>query len=467
MGSANYRWEIRILLLILLLAVFAKLWTVQSNVVKSFMPFAIDDVSNINVADIAYAPPGDCPPLRSDYNVTFIPHHHMSRGKGDIYSGMWWLSIDTMLDVYYTRSGNLEGITFETYKRAEEVLSPVNWLDMSVEHLSKYGKHFDVPFKHDGADAAIKGRVIKLLEDYIHGNSKKTCHPSASEVMGSSYQSSAIQSTIAILPLIVSKEDPRNYGARRNTLQTAATIASLWNIGFQRVVVIGVSKNEKTAFLDIQQMLSEHMKLRHMELEFVEINKEELPVPRRGDVNVPRGAVIRFQKAVREYRKMEEEGSFSEDGPNQDMTMVTSWLGAKPSRWHNVYFSEPDLILHLRPEAVPVLSEELRKGNLLAAHRLNPVPHMAQFRDIYENYKNVTPGIANRIETLLLPDMGQFAAVHELDEASGDVCCDQGRFFPSNVDDPDKPYAVEKKITAIPIGSIAAYPETELHIPIG
>ena len=162
-------------------------------------------------------------------------------------------------------------------------------------------------------------------------------------------------------------------------------------------------------------------------------------------MNVPRAAMVRFQMAIRQYRRMKEEGNNNYD------TLISSWLGADPSRWQHIYFTEPDLLLHIRPEAVPLLSDELKKGNLLTAHRLNPIPHIQQF---YDMYKNASSSIAAKMEGQLLPNMANFAAIHQLDEVSGDACCDQGKNYPSNRDDPSKLFPARKKTDATQIGCI-------------
>ena len=66
-----------------------------------------------------------------------------------------------------------------------------------------------------------------------------------------------------------------------------------------------------------------------------------------------------------------------------DAATTSAWLGEDPSRWRHVYFTEPDLILHVRPGILPRLVDELEKGSVvLAPHRLNPLPHLRQFADV-------------------------------------------------------------------------------------
>ena len=435
-GSAeDYRKEIRLALLTTLVVLLA---------VNGRIPFATVAPAIAPHARLAT----QCPPTRTDRNATFLPR------KKSIYSGMWWMSIDTVLGVPYEDTGHRETITSAAYMHAEDVVASSDWLDLSVEHLSKYVKHFDFDVAGDeGTGRRVRNRVAEILERYINiasffgrgeGEPARTrCHRDQSAV--------AVSSTIAILPVHIPLGEDDSYDTRLTILQVAATIASLWNAGFPRMVVIGVSARERRAFARIEELLTEHKKAQRMELDYVHVHWKELPLSMEDKVNVPRAAVVRFQTAMRKYRSANGKGNGNStlhstianyNATIQDATNVTAWLGPDPARWANVYFSEPDLLLHLRPDAVPAIGWHLERGELVAAHRLNPVPHMRQFRDIHEN---ATADEAAGLERMVLPDLGTFAAVHSLDEARGDACCDQGRFYPSNRDDPSKSYPVRMK----------------------
>lgn len=121
------------------------------------------------------------------------------------------------------------------------------------------------------------------------------------------------------------------------------------------------------------------------------------------------------------------------------------WLGRdNQSKWKHVYFSEPDLILHLRQEAVRSLSDELEKGHIINAHRLQPLPHTQQFSDVIGRLDVSNPTAGMKLVNKLLPNKVPFASVHSLNPSSGDVCCDQGKFYPGHLEDPGTP-AVKTK----------------------
>ena len=198
----------------------------------------------------------------SNYTVPFIHPTQWMKGEGDIYSGMWWQSIDSMLKINYSTLGFLEGISFRSFEKNERVIQTVDWLDMAVEHLSKYVKFFSGIQYRDYREA-VEGRVAELIEGYIN-RTKQNCPGIHSE-------SSAIQSTIAIMPLRVSSLD-KQYEVRLLKLQLTATLASLWAAGFPRAVVVGVSHNESVVAQESFHLLKDHLAIRSIELQYVNVS---------------------------------------------------------------------------------------------------------------------------------------------------------------------------------------------------
>ena len=466
-----------------------------SNNDQTLYSFATATRKNIN--DNTYSPIGssgnsdlECPRHhRSNSSISFIPPEQLNK---DIYSGMWWQSINATLETAYANSKRREDVTFLSFGNAKRnghrVLSTVDWLDLNVEHLSKYVKHFN-GWSSDVGEL-MQQRVAEILERYI-AKSKETCHRqerfgSSSSADATTAVHTAASSTIALLPLYIGS-DTHTYANKLTVLQLTATVASLWNVGVPRAVVVGASNNEREAVTQMKRLLQEHLKEWPMEVEYVQLDETLYVKPTTGILNVPVEAMVQFQRALRQSTSMHLPG----DGAPTNRTAaainedtVVSWLGAKhhpPSRWKHVYFSEPDLILHVRPDVLPLLSDALHEGHLLAAHRLNPLPHMRQFHDIYgtlrKNNATASPVVEgavaaadsarsktgkarskskknaasfsvpkdavdkerSRMEGKLLPDQARFAAFHSLDPLrSGDACCDQGKFFPPNRDQPDR-----------------------------
>lgn len=368
----------------------------------------------------------------SEYKVNFIPRNAID-GE-DLYSGMWWQPIDAMLKVNWTQVGVKEGVTFKTYKQthrsSKHVMATSDWLDMNVEHVSKYVKHIQnmrPSSSDDLTDQRIMTRVVEILELYINTTSMKSYHHDRID------SDSAAQRTIAILPLRAASTEFFDF--ELVTLQAAATVASLWNVGIRRIVVAGVSKNEQRAYGDIEELIQPHQKIRKIELSYVNMG-DDYELTKKDFNNVPRLVNIQFQRATQIHR--------SKDSRPGNKRLISGWYGKEPSQFEYIYFSEPDLLLHIRPQAMPELSRQLAEGNLLGAHRLNLVPHINQYQDIYDDVTNEIMRL--KMETQLLPSLATFGAVHTLDGNLGDVCCDQGSFHPTNIDDPSKSLSVRKDL---------------------
>ncbi|KAL7481863.1 hypothetical protein ACHAWX_000161, partial [Stephanocyclus meneghinianus] len=264
---------------------------------------------------------------------------------------------------------------------------------------------------------AFEDRVAQWIEEYIE---RTRCQ----EDKISSTLDSAVQSTIAILPLRVASLE-NHSDVRFLRLQLTATLASLWAAGFPRAVVVGVSHNESVVSKESFSLLRERLKTSFMELQYVQIDTKDFAL-------VPKAALVRLQEIIAQSKIAKDRGTYHDN--------VALWLGNdNPSRWKYIYFTEPDLILHLRPEAIPALSIELEKNHILNAHRLQPLPHMKQFSDIIDNIKSSQPEAASILCNKVLPNQASFAAVHSLNPSSGDACCDQGKFYPSHLDDPASP----------------------------
>ena len=406
----------------------------------------------------------------ASYTAAVLSPSTFNKGWGDIYSGMWWQSIESMMRSNYTKPTSLEGVTFRAFKDNKKLIQTVDWLDLCVEHLSKYVKYFgylDRELNRDGLVEdeillqeivnAVQDRVAEILERYIQ-RSKKSCHQFHLTKDNYDYHDeSVVSSTIAVLPLrVISLEG--DYENRLLGLQTAATLASLWHVGFARAIIVGVSENEKIIAQRAFEQLAGHLEIRFMEMDYVDVGKvsdeKEWKV-------LPKVAMVWFQKVLTEYHKSEGMwGTFTEKMRNKHSSVdeevdsgmnpiiTNAWSGHTPSRFKYIYFSEPDLILHIRPEAVPSLSNELRQDHILNAHRLQPLPHMQQFSDILDHVRDSDNNLqlTNRMNGQLLPNLASFAAIHSLNTAHReDVCLDQGKFYPGNIQDPSTPlYGLKK-----------------------
>jgi len=341
----------------------------------------------------------------SNRTIEFLTRSNF-KTHNEIYGGMWWHSRDLFLLTSFDTITMLEHASLNAFIRhGGSTRLTRDWLDFSVEHLSKYVRHL-----MRDTHPVTKQRVADLLAAYI----RRTIHYDMS-----SLDDLAMNSTIAVVPFRATYGDNQML-----VLQMAATLVSLWKIGIQRILVVGLSDNEEKVSNVAFDILHDHTSLQTIELAYVTYPN----ATRRDRIMVPRIALTGLQAVMRQSL-----------GQNATINLdVQAWLGANPTRWKYVYFTEPDLILHTRPSALSAITQVLNDGKLVVAHRLEPLPHYRNFPDMTNNT------IRQVMNQKLLPDYGVFSAIHEVDLANGDVCCDGGRYYPANRKHPQTPEQVRK-----------------------
>jgi hypothetical protein len=319
-------------------------------------------------------------------------------GENEMYSGMWWQNRTVFLTDHFERITSSEGASFAAFNRQGQkpgggVRLTRDWLDMMVEHLSKYVKHLD---SHYNKQLAVRERLVEIMQNYIHNAVGYPTNEETEEEL-------AVHSTIAILPLKAAAEEPEN---ELIVLEMGATLVSLWKVGIGRAIVVGLSESEQKLAQDTFALLKEKLAIRPMELAYVQTVAATI----EESLLVPRVALVGLQKVM--------------ESDNTDAAAQQAWLGSDPSRWKYVYFTEPDLILQTRLSALSAITQVLKEGKLMAAHRLELIPHQRDIPQI-DDYRFV------------LPDTESFANITQL--GINDVCCDQGKYYPANRDDTTTP----------------------------
>jgi len=363
------------------------------------------------------------------------------------YSGMWWMSREQFMQINVKEIDYLEAATFVPFQGwfgLDRVLLTRDWLDCSVEHLSRYSKmirNLDVKSFH---------RKIAILQRYL--SRSRTSSDSSSS------SSSVASSTLAIVsfyvrpgPMTIDDLAPPNgttikipfRGAVFDLYALAATLLSLWKAGIPRIVVVGnvrptppqvtlafqlvyhaiattgttmtqsspsssspppPSSNETTDETTGQPpppplpLFSLHYVLAH----------NIQPIVKKGSSHttiLPRHAIDNLQQAML-----------------GNLTNAYELLGNDPSRWKYVYFSEYDLMLHTRATALPALAERMQAGFAIAAHRFQPLPHKVD----YPNHH--WPG-------QLVPSLGTLGTFYDLN-AETDACCYIGDYQPGRANLP-------------------------------
>eukprot|EP00544_Gedaniella_sp_CCMP2646_P005118 CAMPEP_0202493882 /NCGR_PEP_ID=MMETSP1361-20130828/10040_1 /ASSEMBLY_ACC=CAM_ASM_000849 /TAXON_ID=210615 /ORGANISM="Staurosira complex sp., Strain CCMP2646" /LENGTH=388 /DNA_ID=CAMNT_0049124243 /DNA_START=312 /DNA_END=1479 /DNA_ORIENTATION=+ len=327
--------------------------------------------------------------------MQFIPSNNL--GKLDYFSATWIQPMSTFLKLDTNRIINVEMGVFRVWREnLDRMRMTLDWMDFSVEHLSKYWKNAQAFF-----DPVSYTFITSSLERYIQRANLNFSHE----------LSPALQETIAVIAFQPYSSGHKPQEAKHLTvLSLAATMASMIQVSFGRILVVGYERGDagfaQEAFStlandnSIESTSSSALMIQigNTEVGYVSSSKEEV-ASKITPINRVKGALAGLQHAIQ--GKME---------PSR----LRVWLGVthNASYWKYVYLTEPDTILQTRPSALVQIREALDNGLILAPHRLQPLPHESDLK-----------GMKN--ENKFLPAKGKFETVTALDPLDGGVCCDE------------------------------------------
>ena len=419
------------------------------------------------------------------------------QAAGGAYSGMWWMALEPLLQrVHPSLMESLEAASFQAFFAVGlgRTLLTTDWLDFSVEHVSRYFKLLthndsddddDDDTNHDSSNNNNKDkkkatvttfdRKIHLLQAYLDQaqlHHRHTTSPESRSLM-------ATASTLALVPIFTSHTPPpaarHEKRQRRQSLPTrnkthkqamqleayslAVTLVSLWKIGIPRIVVASntadIPPQVQGAFALFNRVVvaaaaaaagrnesMPHDDNDHNATVVVYaqcVTNEQLFIDPWGNALVPRHAIERLQAAMQGNLSAAETALWlgtdfdhDSDHPEPDRTNASSSNDRNSnshsnhhhnrtygSRWKYIYFTEPDMILHTRPSALVAITEQLDQGNLLTAHRFQPLPHQVDYPD-------------HPFQGELLPNFSfpnPLNRFYDLKEET-DACCDAGNDWP-------------------------------------
>lgn len=359
-----------------------------------------------------------------------IPH--------DAFSATFWQSKERFLRIALSPIRSVEGAVFEQLRErtrsgklqkrlVHQIRMTVDWMDFSVEHLSKWWRTLD--YDRGPSPIAYHSLVHKLLS-YIEKM------PPQVPIL-----SDAMSRTVAVIAYAPYYSDLKPaWGQVITVVNVAATVASLTRHGIGRVVVVGEDttakhnsqalvqaafrlvqsrsspSNPRTEWEDtIAQLIEEEerrlatmaagraeMQIDHTSVTFANVSTSfSWVIKGTNKTNsmtlVPKAALVYLQDALR--------------GRSKDPDL---WLGPgkSPDDYRYVYLTEPDTVLQMRPSAIESIRHQMDQGNFLAPHRIQPAPHETD-----------VPGYKDNRQWI--PNFGIMSNITVL-HSDTDACCDNG-----------------------------------------
>lgn len=353
----------------------------------------------------------------------------------DFFSDSWLLNKDTFLRLDTGRINIVEDACFVAIHEKGQINPTsrmfVDWTDFLVEHMSRW---WVVLRTLDDPDPAMFRHTLAVFRTYLQTVAHREQQTTAK---------SPLHETIAIIAFSPFRSDYAPYEQEqkvRGRLLTAhslaATISSLYTVGFGRIVVVGHAVGDKEHVDEAFRMLgavfrkqqqrnhttSSSQQIGDTELGYVRITEKSWVKTKDLDVNMPRGAIVGLQLALL--------GKFDE--PHRD----AEWLGTSlaASEWKYVYLTEPDTILHTKSWLLSSIQDGLDRGLSFFPHRLQPLPHES---DLPHSRNDTQKKHVSKFNAgLFIPShVHPFSKVESLNPSSGrDSCCDGGKSWVGRID---------------------------------
>jgi hypothetical protein len=323
----------------------------------------------------------------------------------DIYSGMWWQSVQSFLPIDFSVLVNLEGATFRVGNTHWGRLRMArDMLDFGVEHIS-----FLMKFFRFGSNYETMSEATRAAHDILLRKLRQYAYNVFYESPFASLESPpAFRSTIAVIPFGYQNRPQSNdarqfdpdYEVKHESLR--ATLASIWQLGVGRAVVVGGDGAAVAQLFDEFRSTVTKTSVWNVKLKVRPPTMELAFIDYPASKNIPKAALMALQQAL---------SPVSSDGAS-DVKATLQWLGTTDkAKWKHVYYSEPDLVLHTTPRVITELAQALEANNVLFAHRFNFVAHASDF----------PPDVVGATKTM--PAVGRYANVPMMDPYDADDKC--------------------------------------------
>ena len=315
-----------------------------------------------------------------------------------------------------------------------------DWLDFSVEHLSKWWKILQA--LTDVSSPIPYQTIVSRLVFYIR-NDVLNKLPEEEDLPQN--VTTTTRRTIAVIPFMPykSRTERSSWGQHLTVASVAATISSLARQGFGRVVLASFDSEDdfyvRTAIrllrdkslweaapssventdLDWERTIQGAFQEYLGNSKADESTNSSLFVSRFGAIEIGFVSMTRPKdKHRRNVPRATLKGLRNAFLGNFNTSETELWLGPRsrdPSFWRYVYLTEADTILQTRRSNLPDFQTILDNNLLLVPHRLQPVPHESDVQGYDDNRR-------------FIPSLGPMKEVRSLDASlnGGASCCDLG-----------------------------------------
>ena len=284
--------------------------------------------------------------------IQFIPNNQLR--DRDYFSDSWLITKQRFLDLDLMLVGVVEDAALIPArfngKPLKHAKMTVDWLDFCVEHLSKWWNDLDVYKK----DSLLDVVVLQRIKNYLY-------HKVQPPQIIADTQTTELQQTIAMIAFapfkgkgqIAKIGDPNKKKSQTLTMYSlAATIASLYQMGFGRVVIVGIfdndydfyikptmelllsifpptsyvnkEKNKKTDTTTIIDPTNKTIQIgnNHMEITHILVTQPTWIKTWTQNYNIPRAALVGMQMAMNETLPLAEQIQWL--GISKDTTSTTT-----------------------------------------------------------------------------------------------------------------------------------------------
>jgi hypothetical protein len=286
----------------------------------------------------------------------------------------------------------------------------LDWLDFSVEHMSKWFKL--LPWD-DLAEPTPHQKITHQFTNYIKNAASSQSHAMKMQ------EKPIFDQAIAVIAFQAYESTSAPERGRDLTIKSlAATIESLRRASFGRVTVGIFEEADFDIVQDTFHFLLQTLEpgivhypnkivtqIGHMEVGYAVVSSNYAGGSFDNPPNMPRGTLMGLRDAFL-YSELHESGR-----SRAMTTNMTSWLGSRVD-WKYVYLTEPDTILQARPSALKSLKDQVDEGSVLFPHRLQPIPHESDLKEMAKDMYYVTD---TEVPEILSLDPNN----------DGDACCDE------------------------------------------